>query len=401
MLAEAREAGAAEAERVALSGLCDALFYGRRVDEMAVHAQELLDAATRAGQEGEVTEARSRLGQVLVCRGEFAEAIPLLDDVVEAARRGRLPVAHQIGFTIRGLVHYWQTEFAQTESLMSEAATAASDRGDAFNALSARMFVGLSRVKLGRISEGLQVFQDTLMLARRNGDRYWLPRLVMRMGWAHREVLAPERAREFSTEALRIAREAPLAETLETEALLDLAVDEVRLGNRDRATTLLAEFEAKIGESSMFRWMDELRLAAASAEHWMACGDYETGAEYAGRLLELARRLSCRDYACAAQRIRAEATVAQGGDVESAARDLAEPLAALRSRPAPLEAWKTARLLGRLRRQLGDDEGASRAFAESAEAVRTIADGVTDPSLRDGFLCAAPVREVLEAAPET
>jgi hypothetical protein len=132
----------------------------------------------------------------------------------------------------------------------------------------------------------------------------------------------------------------------------------------------------------------------------MACGDYETGAEYAGRLLELARRLSCRDYACAAQRIRAEATVAQGGDVESAARDLAEPLAALRSRPAPLEAWKTARLLGRLRRQLGDDEGASRAFAESAEAVRTIADGVTDPSLRDGFLCAAPVREVLEAAPE-
>jgi tetratricopeptide (TPR) repeat protein len=400
MLGEARESGAAESERVALSGLCDALLFARRMDEMAIHAQELLDVATRAGEEGYATEARSRLGQVLASEGNFARAIPLLDDVIETARKGALPVALQIGLGTRGLVHYWQTEYGPAETLMSEAAALASDRGDAFDVLLARMFVGLSRVKLGRVSEGLQEFQGAMMLARRNGDRYWLPRLVMRMGWAHREVLAPERAREFSTEALRVAREMPLGQAAETEALLDLAVDEVRLGNRDRATKLLAEFETKVGQSDWLGWMDELRLAAAAAEHWAAGGDHDRAAEHAARLLGLARRLSTRDYGCAAQRVRAEAALAQGGDIETAAQDLAEALEALRTFPAPLEAWKAARLLGQLYRQLGDEAAANRAFAASAEAVRTIAAGLTDEALRNGFLGAEPVREVLQAAPE-
>ena len=57
-----------------------------------------------------------------------------------------------------------------------------------------------------------------------------------------------------------------------------------------------------------------------------------------------------------------------------------------------------ARLLALLRRRLGDEEGARSAFAESARAVRTIAAGVRDERLREGFLAQAAVREVLEAA---
>jgi tetratricopeptide (TPR) repeat protein len=400
MLDDARKMGATESERVALSRLCDALFFARRVDEMAVRAQELLDIATRGGDASDLTAARSRLGQVLACEGRFVEAIPLLERVIEDARKKGPPIALQIGLTHRGLIHYWQAEFALAEEVMGEAGTLAADRGEAFDVLAARMFVGLARVNLGHISQGLKDFLDGISLARRNRDRYWLPRFVIRVGWAHREILAHERAREFSAEALQLAREAGIPQAPETEALLDLAVDEVRLGHVERATELLTELEARVAEDTWLRWMSELRLAAAAAEHWMACGELDRAAEHAGRLLGLARRLKARNYQSTAERIRAELALARGGGVEEAAERLAQPLEEFRRFPAPFEVWKSASLLGRLRRQLGDDEGAGRAFAQAAEAVQTIAAGITDETLRDGFLRAPPVREVLDAAPE-
>ena len=50
------------------------------------------------------------------------------------------------------------------------------------------------------------------------------------------------------------------------------------------------------------------------------------------------------------------------------------------------------------RRRLGDTEGARSAFAEAARSVRTIAEGVRNDALREGFLRLAAVREVLDAA---
>jgi hypothetical protein len=53
-----------------------------------------------------------------------------------------------------------------------------------------------------------------------------------------------------------------------------------------------------------------------------------------------------------------------------------------------------------VRRHLGDEAGAVEAFAAAAEAVHTIAAGINNaPMLREGFLAAEPVREVLDATP--
>ena len=263
------------------------------------------------------------------------------------------------------------------------------------------MFVGLSRIKLGRISEGLQEFLAAIALARRNGDRYWLPRLVGYMGWAHREILAPERALEFDTEAHRLTQEMGLPETPNTEALLVLANDAVQLGDLTQASALLAELEEKTAEGQWFRWMDELRLAIVTAERWAAAGEWNRATEAADRLVGLARRLGARDYRCGAERVLAQAALARGTGIEAAARRLSEAVEDLRRSTVPLEAWRAGRVLGHLYHRLGNEDGAAAAFAEAATAVRTIAAGITDaPLLREGFLDAAPVREVLDAAPE-
>jgi hypothetical protein len=220
------------------------------------------------------------------------------------------------------------------------------------------------------------------------------------VGWAHREVLAPERAREFDSDALRIARENPLPHAPEAESLLDVAIDEVRLGNAESAAALLAELETKIAGGQWFRWMDELRFETASAENWTAAGDLHRAVKHADRLLVVARRLGAREYCSTSERIRAQAALSRGSGLEAATRGLAGALEELDGLAAPLEVWTAARVLGQLHRRLDNETAARAAFSQSARAVRTIAAGVTDTALREGFLGAAPVREVLEAAPE-
>jgi tetratricopeptide (TPR) repeat protein len=401
MLNEARSVGSVDAEMAALAGLCDALFFARRVGETAGHARELLDTADRCGDTGAAAEARGRLGQVLVCEGRLAEAIPLLDGVIEIARSDGSAVALQLGLMYRGLVHYWQAEFEAAQVLIEEAARIAADRSG-FDYLGARMFVGLSHIKLGRISEGIRVLLDAIALARRNNDRFWLPRLVSYLGTAHREILAPERALEFDTEAHRLIQEAGIPQSREIETLVVLASDAVRLGDLEQASALLAELEEKATDEQWFGWMDELRVSAVSAERWAASGEWEKATAAADRLERIARRLGSRDYRCAAERVRAEIALARGEAVEAAARRLAQAVAEVRRSPAPLETWRAGRVLGRVRSGLGDQAGAAEAFAVAGEAVHTIAAGITDaPMLHEGFLAAEPVREVLDAAPGT
>jgi tetratricopeptide (TPR) repeat protein len=398
LLTVARATGAEAAERTALAGLCDTLFFEQKVEEVAAHAQELLKVATRAGTGADVDEARARIAQELVCEGRLAEAIPMLDETIASARRHGLRGALKLGLVNRGLARYWQTEYESAEVACLEAASIATEAGDGFYALAARMFAGLSRANLGRVSEALDDFADTIAIARRNGDRYWLPRLLSHVGWLHRELGDFDRAREHDLEALQVARERPMPWAAESEALLNLSLDDLRLGETKRAADLLRELQAKTAESAWFRWMNELRLEAVSADHWAERGDHSRAGAHAARLVELAERFGAPNFVATAERIRGQLALDRNEGVAEASVRLARALAALTDRPAPLEAWKSGRVLALLRQRQSDDAGAQAAFREAAQAVGTIAAGTRDPRLRAGFLATPSVREVLGQA---
>jgi hypothetical protein len=156
--------------------------------------------------------------------------------------------------------------------------------------------------------------------------------------------------------------------------------------------------EAGTRRSAWLRWMNELRLEAAAAEHFAARGAYETAVERAGRLKAIAERLRARGYACTAARVRGEAALARQRGQRAAAVGLGQALAALDSCPAPLETWKSRRVLALLRRQLGDEAGARDAFRAAAADIDTIARGTDDLALREGFLRSLAAREVLQDA---
>ena len=171
-------------------------------------------------------------------------------------------------------------------------------------------------------------------------------------------------------------------------------MDDVRQGRVDKAEALLTELEAAAARTSWMRWISELRLAAAAAEHWMARGDCDRADEHAQRLARIADGLGSRDYRCAAERVRTAAALARGAGLEAAADRLGTALVALKRTPAPLEGWKSARMLAVVRHRLGDADGARRALAEAAADVDTIAAGTRDAPLRESFLRLPAVSEV-------
>lgn len=165
----------------------------------------------------------------------------------------------------------------------------------------------------------------------------------------------------------------------------------------DAASALLDGLQARARESTWLRWLSELRVAAAYAEHHAAAGDHDRAAGHARELWAVARRVGSLDYACTSARILGGAALQRGNGLETAASELEAALAVLRDKGAPLEAWRSARVLGILKRRLGDERGAAACFAEAARAVETIAGGTRDDAMRAGFLALPGVREVLAA----
>jgi tetratricopeptide (TPR) repeat protein len=306
-------------------------------------------------------------------------------------------VGLKIALIYRALVHYFQTEYEAAEVKSVESAALAREQGDGFHTLAAWMFRGLSRAGQGRLSEALEDFLDAIAAARRNDDRYWLPRLLSRAGWVHRELGALDRARDFDREAVALARERPLWDP-EAEALLNLTLDEVRDGRADEGWALVSALQAKAGESTLLKWLIELRVAAASAEHWAMRGDHRRAADHAATLRDIARRVGARDFFCSAARMRAEAALAQGAGLEEAAADLEQALRNLSRGPAPMEVSKSARTLGLIRRRLGDETASRAAFIEAAHSVNAMAAGMRDETLRARYLSMPWVKEVLAAA---
>ncbi len=397
MLAGARTDGSAPAQQAALAGLCDALFFARRLEAMSARAAELREVAARFGSRPAAAEADARMGQALVGEGRFAEAIPLLDRAIASPRAAEFAIALQTALGYRALVHYFQTQFAAAEVHSVEAMALARERGDGFYALGAWMLTGLARGNQGRLSEALEDFGDATAAARRNGDWFWLPRLLTQMAWVYRELGALDRARAYDAEAWSIARERPVW-GLEAEVLLGLAVDEARQGRGAEASALLVELRSHVSGNTWLRWLSELRVAAASAEHCLVLGDHARALEFAASLADVAERVGARNYRCTSARLRGSVALEQGRGLEEAAADLESTLAALRGVAAPLEVWKSAGTLAILKRRLGDERGAKSSSAEGERAVRTIMGGTWDDALREGFCAMPAVRDVLDAA---
>jgi hypothetical protein len=62
----------------------------------------------------------------------------------------------------------------------------------------------------------------------------------------------------------------------------------------------------------------------------------------------------------------------------------------------PGELWQIQAEIGELRAERGETKEAQQAFLKAAEIAQSLAQKITDPNLREGFLSASQVQRVLE-----
>jgi tetratricopeptide (TPR) repeat protein len=394
MLELAQTAREPSMECSALSGLCNALFFSHRIEEMAVRAAQALHAAEQAASGALRVEAMLVVAQVLQQDGSLDDCKKLLDEVIALARSTGHRRAYLAGVAYRGVVHYWQSEYARAEERLAEALPLASELRDGLMVLICLQFLGLARGNRGRMSQALSTLDRGMEMGRRNGDRFWLPRLASHVGWIHRELQDFDRAIEHDQEGLALARENRVVEA-ETSALLNLSLDYTQAGRLDEALEILDRLEKERSRGHWFGWLYEIRLDGALTEHWLARGDMPRAAGHARRLMAVAGPRGAHTYVATAYRALFEVSF-QERDLASAASHVAAAFDELRSHPAPVCAWRLHAAMGRLRAAAGNRAGAREAYREGSVVVRGIADGVEDSDLKGIFLGSTAVRAVLE-----
>jgi len=399
MRTQAQAVGDLALEGAALDDLCNALFFVQRIEEMAVRAHEALGVAVREGGEALRVQALVRVAQILEAEGRLTETIPLLDEIIDAGRRLGYERALLAALTYRGFTHYWMGEYGQAEGLFAEGVATGARLRDGFLFLACRTFYDLCRARQGLLSKALEGLEETAEVARRNGDRFWRPRIVSNLGWVRAQAFAETIA--FGEEALRLGREFRLPSAPETEALLDLCLDYARAGRFEDGERMIQELQTvdERARGSWHGWLHDLRMGAVVAEYRWLRGQSDKAYERAVTLLEAAEARDAFMFVAWARRLLGEIALREGRFSEAVAESQAA-LADLARRPAPLESWRILATLARARRALGEPDLARQAFQESQRVVSEISAGIVDGPLRAAFLAAPLVREVAAGAGE-
>jgi tetratricopeptide (TPR) repeat protein len=395
----ARTLGDPEQESAALAALATLLYYSHRLGEMVARAEEASRSAERTGNPILRAQAMHFIVFKQLADGEVVALKPILDEIVQTARATHHKPLLCTGLRERGVVHFFQTEYKLAEPVLSETLALARELRDSNSVLTCLMFFGLVQGNRGRISDALATLHEAMAVGRRNGDRFWLPRLPNCIGWVYRELHDFEHALAWDQQGLELARECAVVEA-EANSLINLGSDFAHLGEDRETIPAFREVEACFDRDEWFRWRYNLRLQAGASEYWLSQGDLQKAEEHANRLLEEAASREVRKYIALANKLLAEAAMARA-DLADAEVKLAAALDQLHRYPAPLVAWKTYMVLGRLRRQMGDGESAREAFAQAAAVIGEIAANVREDGLRDTFLNSTAVREALDGAKES
>ena len=378
----------------ALNGVSNAHFWTHRLDKLGVCAEEAMRLADQIGDPTLQAESRVNLARTYQGTGDLDRATTLYDEGIEIARRSRRHAAVAFGLAYRGVIYFFRTDYQRAEAAQSEAAVLAAEVQNGLTLLQALMFLGLARVSLGRMSEGLATLNEAAEMARRNGNHHLLARIPNSIAWVYRELQDLPRALELDLDCARTARECGSVEA-EANSLINLVHDYILLGKADRASAVLREVESICGRDPWHQWrFFGIRFQEAAAQYWLWQGNMERAEQYARTLLDDAGMHRVPKYLAIAQDVLARIALIRG-DSRAAESGLAAALDALREYPAPLVEWKVLGTLGRCRSQAGNSTGAQQARQSAAAVIGKIAANIVEPELRSKFLNSPAVREAV------
>lgn len=311
---------------------------------------------------------------------------------------------------LRALTERWLGRPAKTieltEGLVGAAAPSFSVKGR-----SDAIFIrGIALAEIGRVNEGISTIEAGIDLGEKFGALFRLPTLYNCLGYCYGEIHHPERAWTFNSKGEQMARQLmerhPLGRRLYAEAaaqscinLLENLFDQGRLEEAwDRMQSLKEESRSQ--EFDLFRHQWESRMDYLATQILLARDDLAQAEPFIRQNLEVTRRLHAKKREGSFLRLLGEVQMRRGAH-EEAIHSFNEAIAILQEVGNPRQLWQTHASLASGYEQMGRSSEANAQWSAAAELIHTVAKGLSDRELREGFLQAGPIQAILSKAAES
>ena len=252
----------------------------------------------------------------------------------------------------------------------------------------------------GDYDQALTSLHKTLATCKRMGELIVQVRVLNTLGWIYGELQDHQRAMEWNTQSVEMAREmnAPEPE-VENNARLNLGDNLLALGRREEAEEQFQKVEQVVRnpqpQEQHNLWRYSQHFFHSYGELWLARGDFDKALAFADECLVIAEQSNSRKNIIKGWRLQGQAYCAQGKLAEAEAV-LQKALVFAKEIGNPPQLWKTYQALGELYEQQGATAQARSAYASAIEAIDGVADRLQDQDLKRTFLAAKPVQGIQE-----
>jgi class 3 adenylate cyclase/tetratricopeptide (TPR) repeat protein len=265
---------------------------------------------------------------------------------------------------------------------------------------------GLALTDIGKYNAAIKFLSQWIDVLEQNEVYLNLGRCYNCLGWAHAELYDFEKAFRFYSKALENAinlRKSPAIRfsALEMQAQSEVCLMENKLesGKVDDAWEHMMRFEKESAHSDydIVRDVWETRMKDLKASILLSRGNLEGAEELAREYLDTSTKREFKKKLGRAERLFGKILTSRGAH-DLAEAKLMDGLAKLEEVGNPKQIWITHAALARLYEKMKRPDLERERWQAAASIIASTAEGVQDERLRDTFINAVPIREIMEHA---
>lgn len=304
----------------------------------------------------------------------------------------------------RALIERWLGNPSHAIELMEPVVAMARNVASRQRLIMALEFHSRPLAETGRIEDAVACLKEGIDLSEKFGIPQRLAALHNTLGYCYGEICLPDVALQANEESRELAgrqmSEFPVGERgyaeIRAQASVNLMENLFDQGRTDEARSMLEAFheESKDNVYDMFRHQWTSRMNYLEAQILLKQGDLGTAATIIEENLEKVREVYAKKREGGFLRLLGEVQ-AQRGESDSALSSLHQSVDILREVGNPRQLWQAHASLASALEHLGRSAEARQQWGAGAEIIHNTAEGLSDSSLREGFLNAQPIRHIL------
>jgi tetratricopeptide (TPR) repeat protein len=276
------------------------------------------------------------------------------------------------------------------------------------NQLSGLIFArGLSLAEIGRIEEAVAALKHGIDLCEKLGGAVHLGRLYNTLGYCYSEIHHPEEAWKWNLKSERVARKlmeqypmgSPIAAEIVAQANVNLMENMLDQGKTEEVWNRIKSFEEESRGSDYYRSRDrwEARLDFLASLILLQREKVDEAEARIAKNLEISRREHTKKIEGRFLRLLGEVQMKRK-EFDRAISSISEAILILKEVGNPRQLWEAHTSLASVYDKLRRQSEAREQRGAAAELIHKTANGLSDRNLREGFLNAKPIRNILAKA---